>query len=419
MASSRSAEPARPASPARALLLAALVVAHGCATAAAVRRETRAQQPTIEQAIAAATPAAIEAQMNRRFFAMMLDDARGTEAASRDDEPTIASLERSFEDRVGMTPVEVLREAQRRAAASAREASALELLAVAFGGSESEGASADALDDVAARSVALLQRRVGAVATPVLETHGDRDVLVVVEPAAGASARAVLASPEPAGDADEASASLPDAMARDVARHVARVTSEPRAALGLGVRAVIVVGPEMALVARDDDQLACLVGHELAHVALGHPRAAVWLGAGQLVAGLAGASAVEGIPLAGPLLNRLLPTEDLLGQALVATPLRVAGRERAQEFDADRLGQELAARAGHDPAACAELVLETARHASAAAGRERATTASYWSTHPPSSERVLALRERADAMDAAVQHVPCEAAGCAARALGP
>lgn len=386
------------------LTLAAALVA-GCATAAAVRDDTRAREASVHAAIQSASAQEVEAGMSRRFFEMMLlDDELAAAAPERvAEEPAavrderIAALERSFEHRLGLTPVEVVREAQRRAASDPEETDLLDVLGALVVDESPEPDDGDPFDDLATRTIGLLQRRVVAVAAPLLTTAGKEDALVLVDPAQGASASAVLAVPED-GPAEDGLAANP-VIAR-MLRDLERAPHGPRAALGLGVTAVVAVGPEMVLVARDDDQLACLIGHELAHVELGHAQRAVWTGAGERLVGMTGGAIVraalsEGIPVVGPLLLELTSAEEVMGKALLGAPLRVTGYERAQEFAADRRGQELAARAGYDPGACAVLVLESARHA-AAFGDADAASVSYFAAHPPPTERILALREGAE-----------------------
>lgn len=379
-------------------MLALVGLGVGCAATAAVRPETRAQQSRVEQEILAATPAEIDARMTRRFFAIMLDEVGGprdaTEGSQRgpDREATLLALRTAFEERVGMTPVEIVREAQRDATAKAaakKGPSLSESLAVLAAIGRPNPDAPDRSDDAATRSLALLDSHLRAIAAPVLQAAGAPEASVVVEPAAGASARAVLITP------DDGREPLPVPIVGVLVEGLVRMPS----AFGVGLAAQIQVGPETILIAQSDDQLACLVGHELAHLLLGHPDAAIWIGHGTSLVGSIGEGAVEAVPVAGFLVNKLFPTREVFGDALVGMPVRVGGYDRAREFDADRMGQEIAAKAGFDPSACADLVLETARHARATAAAEggaAALVAPYWSSHPPSTERILALREHAE-----------------------
>jgi hypothetical protein len=369
--------------------------------AAVVRPETRAQQPAIESAIATANAADVDAAMNRRFAEMMLadsaeatdgDDGAGAGAANGE---RITAVESSFEERTGMTPVEVLREASRRARAAAPLGDSATLLqhvkddpAIAPEG----GRPKDSTDEVAALCTALIDRRVQATAGRVLAAAGHRDVAVVVEPAIGTSARAALAAPADANPPVSHSF-LPDPQS--VLQGFKAIPVKAAADLGFGLTAQIEIGPEMVLVAENDDQLACLIAHELAHIHLGHPDSSWWIGKGRSLVGMGGDVAVGTIPLAGPLLSALLPTKQIVGDALVSAPLRVAGHDREQEFAADRTGQEFVARAGFAPAACADLLLAAARHAQAEGGDAGDTSGAWTSAHPPSVERILALREGA------------------------
>jgi predicted Zn-dependent protease len=91
-----------------------------------------------------------------------------------------------------------------------------------------------------------------------------------------------------------------------------------------------------------DDELAAVMGHEIAHALREHVREAVSREAGtQLVLGGLGAlTGIEGLAKLGSVVTQV--TFDL-------------PRSRDAETEADRIGVELAARAGYDPRAAISL----------------------------------------------------------------
>jgi predicted Zn-dependent protease len=136
----------------------------------------------------------------------------------------------------------------------------------------------------------------------------------------------------------------------------------------------------MLEVARNQDQLATVIGHEVAHVLAGHSneRASTELA----TKGAMGALDA----LTGP----ASPTKDLtfavLGvgaQVGVLLPF-----SRAQESEADVLGLDLMARAGFDPREGPVLWENMAR--------QGAQPPEILSTHPSSATRIANLRQRAE-----------------------
>jgi len=129
--------------------------------------------------------------------------------------------------------------------------------------------------------------------------------------------------------------------------------------------------------ANSEDELAGVLAHEIAHVAARHharleTRAA---GVGLLTIG----PALVGAILGGPA-QLLRAPFDVLGGGLIAA----YGRD--QEREADRVGQELAAAAGFDPAGLPRLLGTLERASPKGAGRERRP--SFFDTHPAPPERV-------------------------------
>lgn len=94
-----------------------------------------------------------------------------------------------------------------------------------------------------------------------------------------------------------------------------------------------------------DDELAAVVGHEIAHALREHARERVseQMGTGLLASGIDIIASLYGIQGAGKLADTSL-------QLTMGLP-----HSRVQETEADRMGVELAARAGYDPRAAVTL----------------------------------------------------------------
>ncbi len=122
-----------------------------------------------------------------------------------------------------------------------------------------------------------------------------------------------------------------------------------------------------------DDEVAAVMGHEIAHALLEHGRARM---SEQVLKSL-------GIALAATVFNLgQLSTEILAQAANLALSLPYA---RKQETDADLVGMELAARAGYDPRAAAELWRKMAR---LTARTGRGEPPQFLSTHPAHATRI-------------------------------
>jgi predicted Zn-dependent protease len=122
-----------------------------------------------------------------------------------------------------------------------------------------------------------------------------------------------------------------------------------------------------------DDEVATVMGHEIAHALLEHGRAR----ASEQVA------KNVGISIAAAVLNLgQLSTEALAQATNLAVSLPYA---RSQETDADLVGLELSARAGYDPRA-AVSVWQKMSKLSAAAGKGQPPQ--FLSTHPANETRI-------------------------------
>ena len=118
-----------------------------------------------------------------------------------------------------------------------------------------------------------------------------------------------------------------------------------------------------------DDEIAQIMGHEIAHAMLGHGREQ-----------MSRAIAMQG----GVQIGSILAGRDLSGLAPVADIAITLPHSRASESEADRYGIELAARAGFDPRTAVRLW-------------EKMSSASsngvppFLSTHPSPDNRIQAL----------------------------
>ncbi len=150
-------------------------------------------------------------------------------------------------------------------------------------------------------------------------------------------------------------------------------------------------------IARSEDQLAAVIGHELAHVWLRHGAERV----SQQYASQAALTAVQayGESQGNGSSSQVMALIGLGAQVGVLLPF-----SRKHESEADRLGQQLMAEAGYDPAAAAALWANM----QAASGR---STPQFLSTHPNPSRRQEVLAERA-------QSAQIQAAVAGARASG-
>jgi len=138
----------------------------------------------------------------------------------------------------------------------------------------------------------------------------------------------------------------------------------------------------------DEDELAGILGHEIGHVAARHSVRTISRAAPLAVLTGLGA-AVTGI--VSPMLGSVVGGIGGLAGALVLAPY-----SRSQEEEADRVGQEMAAKAGFDPSGISRslhtLEREEALHGNAPRGMD------FFSTHPPLPRRVAATTERAQGL---------------------
>ena len=122
-----------------------------------------------------------------------------------------------------------------------------------------------------------------------------------------------------------------------------------------------------------DDEVAAVLGHETAHALLEHGRARMTTEYAK----------IAGVTVAAIVLNLgNVSTEVLARAANLAVSLPYA---RSQETDADLVGLELAARAGHDPRAALAVWEKMQKYAQTAA---RGQPPQFLSTHPSHGTRI-------------------------------
>ncbi len=134
--------------------------------------------------------------------------------------------------------------------------------------------------------------------------------------------------------------------------------------------------------ARSEDELACVLAHEVAHVVRGHALGNIQksrlAGVSSDVLQAAGREALS--PEQVNQLNGLL--EGIIQDTLDA--LFVKGYSRDTEFEADRLGVEIAARAGYDPQAMTRFLQTLAKEQDTGKG-------GFFATHPAATDRLAKL----------------------------
>ncbi|HET9491428.1 MAG TPA: M48 family metalloprotease [Methylomirabilota bacterium] len=134
-----------------------------------------------------------------------------------------------------------------------------------------------------------------------------------------------------------------------------------------------------------EDELAGVVGHEIAHVAARHSVQRISK-QGPIAALFGIASGIAGlvVPLAGDVIGGIGD----LTQSLIFAPY-----SRSQETEADRVGQDIAARAGWDPAALSKSLTALGREADLMSQVPRRP--SFFDSHPATPDRVARTAEHA------------------------
>ena len=120
------------------------------------------------------------------------------------------------------------------------------------------------------------------------------------------------------------------------------------------------------------EELAFVLGHEMAHVIRGHAF-------DRMVNSTVVNTAAKAIPIGG-----------MLGRMVVQAGLKFAhsAYSHEHEFEADELGVRLAAAAGYDPTAATRMLERLGRLDAAAGG-----LGDYFRSHPPFKQRIDAIRK--------------------------
>jgi predicted Zn-dependent protease len=140
----------------------------------------------------------------------------------------------------------------------------------------------------------------------------------------------------------------------------------------------------LALV-NSEDELACVLGHEIGHVAARHAGRRLTLAAPLAIVTGLGATATG---LVSPMLGRVVAGVGGLTSGLVLAPY-----SREQEREADRMGIALAARAGWDPSAMARALHTLEREEALHGGNPNRF--SFFASHPRMPDRVAATAKQA------------------------
>jgi len=133
----------------------------------------------------------------------------------------------------------------------------------------------------------------------------------------------------------------------------------------------------------NEDELACVLGHEIAHVAGRHAIRMIKKAQWQQVAAI---TAREGLAATGRVPSALLNLAGKMTDQIMDVLLK-GGYDRAFEYEADKQGRLFAARAGYDPAALAALVARIKAKMTRAGGM----LASLKATHPDPDDRLKSL----------------------------
>ncbi len=152
---------------------------------------------------------------------------------------------------------------------------------------------------------------------------------------------------------------------------------EPTINAGATYRKVMVSSGMMGFV-RSDDELAMILGHELAHITKGHVSR--------------GATNNALLSIGSTLASAVFPGSGLAVGMLGQLFLNHFNQD--QELEADRVGLQYAANAGYDPRAGEAVILRMAEEVPLSA------TASFFSSHPSSVERAAALKKVAGQLGA-------------------
>jgi predicted Zn-dependent protease len=148
-------------------------------------------------------------------------------------------------------------------------------------------------------------------------------------------------------------------------------------------RGVIFITRGLLELMRSEDELACVLGHEIAHVAGRHAIRMIKKAQWQQVAAI---TAREGLAATGRAPRALVNLAGKMTNRIMDVLLK-GGYDRAFEYEADKMGRIFAARAGYDPRALAVLVARIKSRMARSSGM----LASLKATHPDPDDRLKSL----------------------------
>ena len=171
----------------------------------------------------------------------------------------------------------------------------------------------------------------------------------------------------------------------DLGFHFVVVDSKDPNAFALPGGYVYVTRGLLAL-ANSEDELAGVIAHEIGHVTENHSASRVSLTAPfAIVSGISGWA----VGIVSPTLGKAVSgTTNALAGGLLIAPF-----SREQERDADRVGQQLAAKAGYDPKGLPDFLDTLGREVELLSGEQ--ARFHFLDSHPLTPDRVEATKQRA------------------------
>jgi len=142
----------------------------------------------------------------------------------------------------------------------------------------------------------------------------------------------------------------------------------------------IYISRGLLALSNNEDELACVVGHEIIHVCRRHSARQMAKARVPTLFALPGAMISGGGVVSQSLGNLLMAPAAVVGGAYLAA------HSRQDEFEADQYGQHLAADAGYDPVALAPILARLGDFSQAYTGEKRIP--GFFDTHPSTPDRV-------------------------------
>jgi predicted Zn-dependent protease len=144
----------------------------------------------------------------------------------------------------------------------------------------------------------------------------------------------------------------------------------------------IFVTNKTIMTAKSEDELACVLAHEVAHVVRGHALGSIKK---SRFAGIGKNLLKSSVQIEGPGLDKLKQAFDGAMDDMMDA-LLVKGYDRDTEYEADRVGVEIAARAGYDPSAMTRF-LTTLK------AQQKTGSGGFFATHPKAEDRIAKLAD--------------------------